>query len=214
MKTQSKKSRFRQIQGKCALLFAGLFLHAGFSAGQQAYDNFEGNSVVCYNVQRASQLDTVAVNPAPDKVNPSGYCAKYVRGRLRYDNIKICPKGKLASVENYATYEGEPPKIKMKVFTTAPVGSMVEIQLGKKEGNPYPEAIHSQFQAFTTVTGAWEELEFRFAVTPKGSETSVKNINQVTVLFNPNTNSTDTWYFDDITGPPIPDRRTVKSHKQ
>jgi hypothetical protein len=170
---------------------------------QQLYDNFEGQSVLCYNVQKSSLLDTVVANPLPDRVNKSSSCARYLRGRQRYDNIKIRLKGPVNGVSKYATYEGVPPKFTMKVFTTAPPGTPIEIQLGKKEGNAYPEGTHSQFQAFTSKSGAWEELEFKFALIPKGSQTRESEINQLTILFYPNSNTNHVYYFDDIQGPEI-----------
>jgi hypothetical protein len=176
-------------------------LLTGFIVGQQTYDNFEGNSLVCYNIKKGGSIDTTATNPAPDKINSSGKCARYVRGKYRYDNIKMCTKTKLTGIADYATYLGQPAKIKMKVYTNAPVGTLVEIHLQKKSGNAYPEGTFAQFQAYTTVSGAWEELEFKFAETPKGSQTSADEIEQVTLLFNPNSTDKEIFYFDDISGP-------------
>jgi hypothetical protein len=182
-----------------------VMLTAGVTAmdGQQLYDNFESGGVVSFYVPRAAQLETLAPNPNPDQVNSSEKCARFSRSRQRYDYIKIYPSSKLESVQSYATYEWEAPKIKMKVYTTAPPGSTVEIQLGKKEGNAYPEGVHSQYQAITSVKGAWEELEFHYAVSPKGSETRASQVDQITLLFNPNSNTTHLWYFDDIQGPAL-----------
>jgi hypothetical protein len=116
--------------------------------------------------------------------------------------------GKLVGVSEYATYIGNPPQLKMKVYTAAPVGTLVEILLGcRGRNNEYPAGTHSQYQAYTTVSNAWEELEFKFSQIPEGSETSATQIDQLTLLFNPNTSTSDTYYFDDITGPVlIPDK--------
>ena len=91
----------------------------------------------------------------------------------------------------------------MKVYTTAPVGTLIEIQLGKREGIAYPDGTHSQFQARTTVSNAWEELVFTYAVTPKDSRTSASQVDQITVVFNPNSATNDVYYFDDLTGPAV-----------
>jgi hypothetical protein len=90
----------------------------------------------------------------------------------------------------------------MKIYTTAPVGTLVEILLGSRQGNnDYPAGTNSQYQAYTSVTNKWEELEFKFSQIPQGSETSTTQIDQVTLLFNPNSANSDKYYFDDITGP-------------
>jgi len=83
---------------------------------------------------------------------------------------------KLADVSPFATYLGIPPKIKMKIYTTAPVGTLVEILLGSKNGNnDYPAGTNSQYQAYTTVSNGWQQLEFKFSQIPQGSETSTHN---------------------------------------
>lgn len=189
------------INNRVALISLLFITCNGF--GQQVYDNFEGNYFITYNLKKAGKLDSTAANPLKDKVNPSSKCAMYTRGKQRFDNIKMEIKGKLTNVDKYATYEGIPPKIKMKIFSTAPIGTMVEIQLGKKSGMSYPEGTHSQYQALTTVTGKWEELEFKFSQIPPGSQTSTSEIDQAILLFNPNTNGSELYYFDDITGPSI-----------
>ena len=155
-----------------AVLYAMLLLNAGLSSAQQTYDTFEGERFVTYFTPKNwGKLDTVAANPAADSVNQSSRCASYKRSRQRYDYIKLYPSVKFADVEQYATYDDNAPKFKMKVFSTAPVGSLIEIQMGKKTGNAYPEGTHSQYQAFTKTTNQWEVVEFKYSQTPKGSET-------------------------------------------
>ena len=78
----------------------------------------------------------------------------------------------------------------------------MEILLGNKNGNnDYPAGTNSQYQVYTTKTNAWEELEFKFSQIPQGSQTSTSQINQITLLFNPNSSTSDAYYFDEITGP-------------
>lgn len=175
----------------------------GSACGQsQEYDNFEGSKSIKYGA-RTGVLDTVVKNPAPNKVDSSAKCALYIRNSTKkFDNIKMSVSGKLVGVNEYATYLGIPPKLKMKVYTTAPAGTLVEILLGSKgRNNEYPAGTHSQYQAYTTVINAWEEIEFKFSQIPEGSETSAEEIDQITLLFNPNSSTSDSYYFDDITGP-------------
>ena len=178
------------------------------------YDNFEGSKALYYGTKNGT-IDTVAKNPAPNAVNGSALCAKYVRNDAKkFDNIKMSVAGKLVDVSPFATYKGIPPKLKMKIYTSAPIGTLVEILLGSKGRNTeYPAGTNSQYQAHTTVMNAWEELEFKFAQIPQGSETSAVQIDQVTLLFNPNSSTADTYYFDDITGPPIAIDSAVSDNK-
>ena len=182
--------------------------------GQEVYDNFEGNSKVTYDLKKGGKMDSAAANPKPDNANDSWGCAEYTRSRQRYDNIKMNLNGTLGEVGAYSTYSGTPKKLKLKVFTTAPVGTLVEIHLGKSTGNAYPEGTHSQYQAFTSVSGKWEVLEFKFAQIPPGSKTLASSINQVTLMFNPYMNTDETFYFDDLEGPPLQPAVTLKEDKK
>jgi len=196
---------------KYTLLFSACLLQAGIMFSQsQAYDNFEGSKSLHYGA-RSGALDTAAANPYLDNVNKSGKCAKYVRNiEKKFDNIKMNFNGKMTDVTKYATYTGIPPKLTMKVYTNAPVGTLVEIQLGKAGVNEYPAGTHSQYQAYTTVSNAWEQLEFKFSQVPKGSETAASDVDRLTLLFNPNSITADTYYFSEITGPSITASTTEK----
>lgn len=190
---------------KCSLLLSVFLFPTVLAFGQtQSYDNFEGTKTVSYS-SKNGVLDSVAKNPASNTVNSSAKCAMYVRNRTKkFDNIKMNVSGKITDVSPFATYTGIPPKLKMKLYTTAPVGTLVEILLGNKLGNnAYPEGTNSQYQAYTTVSNAWEELEFKFAQIPEGSQTATTQVDQVTLLFNPNSTTSDTYYFDDLTGPSV-----------
>lgn len=190
---------------KNALLIS-LFLLFSVSLNSQSlcYDNFEGSKYLYYS-EKFGVLDTLSKNPSPNKTDSSKRCALYIRnGSKKFDNIKMSLYGNLIHVDSFATYLGVPPQISMKIYTTAPVGTLVEILLGSKGRNTeYPGGTNSQYQAYTTVTNTWEELKFKFSQIPQGSETSFTEIDQVTILFFPNSSNSDTYYFDEITGPSI-----------
>jgi hypothetical protein len=202
MRAKNTRTVFTSF-GKFILLMVTVSI-SGFTRAQQIYDDFEGNRVLHYG-ERTGVLDSAAKNPAPNAVNNSQKCGLYVRnGAKKFANIKMSIPQKLTGVDAYATYLGIPPKLKMKVYTGAPVGTLVEILLGSKRGNnDYPAGTHSQYQAYTTKTNEWEELEFKFSQIPQGSETSATQIDQVVLLFNPNSSTSDTYYFDDLTGPTV-----------
>ncbi len=210
MKTQKKVFRLfgtKTIQGnmkKCAILFSACLFQVGSIYSQSvAYDNFEGNKSVHYGA-KTGVLDTLAENPSKNSINGSKKCAKYVRnGKQKFDNIKMNLFGKLIGVDKYATYAGVPSTFSMKVYTTAPVGTIIELQLGKNGKHEYPVGINSIYQAHTTVSNAWEIVQFKFSQIPKGSETSETQIDEILLLFNPNSLTADTYYFDDITGPSL-----------
>jgi hypothetical protein len=196
----SKKAKYANaVLGMAFILVCG-----GAGAQGIVYDDFEGNRYLTYG-ERSGVLDTLAKNPAPNKVNSSARCALYVRnGSKKFANIKMNLLRRPSNVEAYATYLGVPPKLKLKVYTSAPPGTLVEILLGSRSGNnDYPAGTHSQYQAYTSVSNQWEELEFKFAQIPQGSETGAAQIDQAVLLFNPNSSTSDTYYFDDLVLPPL-----------
>jgi hypothetical protein len=171
--------------------------------------------MVKYQAARnGAKFDSAAVNPKRSSVNASAYCARFSRSHLRYDYVKLLPAGKLTNVGTYATYAQPAPKVKMKVYTNAPVGTLVEIQFGKRDAlTAYPDGTHSQYQAYTKKTGQWEELEFMFSQVPKGSMTAENEVDQVTVLFMPNSSMQYEFYFDDLSGPPIAEAQVKTTRK-
>lgn len=202
--------KFRLLSGKKFWLIATFFMfQMGVIFSQKVvYDNFDGKKFIHYG-ERTGMLDSLAINPTKDSVNKSHGCALYKRNASKkFDNIKMCVHGRLTGVEEYATYLGIPPRFRIKVYTSAPAGTLVEILIGSKNGNnDYPAGTNSQYQTYTTKTNTWEELEFKFSQVPQGSETAFDQIDQVTLLFNPNSSTSDTYYFDDITGPGIVEKQ-------
>ena len=196
---------------KNSVLVLAAFLSIGNIKSQTlCYDNFEGTKTIRYS-EKTGVLDSLAKNPGPDSVNNSKKCGKYIRNAgKKFDNIKMKLPANLTDVDSYATYLGIPPRFKMKVYTSAPAGTLVEILLGRESGNAdYPSGTHSQYQAYTTVSNKWETLEFKFSQIPQGSETTSAQIDQATLLFNPNSSTSDTYYFDELAGPPLLTKETT-----
>src|SRR4051812_33360533 len=163
-------SQYITLGLSAALLFT---IDSAYAQGT-VYDDFDGNKSLNYG-ERTGVLDSTAKNPQADNVNSSGKCALYIRNKgKKFDNIKMELPRRMSDVSSYATYLGVPPKLKLKVYTNAPAGTLVEILLGSRSGNnDYPAGTNSQYQAYTSKTNTWEELEFKFSQIPQGSETSV-----------------------------------------
>lgn len=167
---------------------------------QQNYCDFEGIKEMHFGVYTGI-LDSSHVNPGPNGINPSVLCAKYIRDTAMYDNIKIYPETKLVDVSPYATLTTL--KIKMKLYTSAPVGSTIQLQLGIKSDDNYPSGIHSEYTAVTTAQNAWQLISFNYLQSPTGSMASPTDIDKIVILLRPNTSGRDTMYFDDLTGPEL-----------
>jgi hypothetical protein len=178
------------------ILFCGNFIFS-----QQMYIDFDTTQQAKL-YYKSGRIDIKAGNPKPCEVNASSRCAKYNRtSSLPYDNIKFALSKKLENVMKYASYEANAPKIKMKVFTGAAPGTVVEIQLAKLSELEYPLSVHSHYRAVTQKQNEWEELVFTYSHSPKGSIVKANEINMIYILFAPETKSSDKFYFDDISGP-------------
>ncbi|MCE9540055.1 MAG: T9SS type A sorting domain-containing protein [Bacteroidetes bacterium] len=172
------------------------------AAGQQNYCDFEGNKVLSFGLS-AGVLDSFALNPNPNGVNGSSRCARYVRDTVVYDIIRLYPNMKLVDVTAYADSSAQSPKIKMKLYTSAPVGTEIQLQLGMKSIDSYPAGTHSSYAGKTTVQNAWEQITFYYYESPVGSTVLPTNIDKIILLFDPLSTSRDTMYFDDLAGPPL-----------
>ena len=170
-------------------LFLSLFVFTyGFS--QSLPINFEADVTTADFVDFDGGTATVTANPAMSGINTSTSVARIIRnGGAIFAGSKILLSANL----DFSVMT----KITMKVYTTAPIGTTVKFKL---EGSgPSVEV-----DALTTVSGAWETLEWVFAGTPN-------NLNEIVFMFDfgnvgdGTTNST--FYFDDVaqvTGPPAP----------
>jgi hypothetical protein len=176
------------------------FATVGFSFAQQKYCSTEDSNINTFGY-RDGKLDSLASNPKENSVNNSQKVIKYVRSSSKFDNLKIHPAGLLEDVSGFSTFHKDAQKIKMKVYSSAPAGTMIEIQFTKQGVDGYPKGVQSQYQAKTTKKNEWEELIFTFVNAPEGSQVGVKDIDEIVVLFAPNSTSTDTFYFSDLNGP-------------
>jgi beta-glucanase (GH16 family) len=143
-------------------------------------------------------LSTVS-NPGSNAINSSANTAKYVRNSsqqydaLFYDNCLLDDGTQYASA--MPTY-----MIKMDLYTTAPVGTQVQLQLANAGAwGSYPLGIHSYYTATTTVANQWQTLTFAFAgiADPAGASYQ-SNLDRMVFLFNPNSYTNHTYYFDNI----------------
>lgn len=153
--------------------------------------DFENDITTTDFVDFDGGIATVTTNPMPSGINTSNSVAQIVR-----DGGAIFAGSKIILTDNLDF--SVLTKISMKVYTTAPIGTTVKFKL---EGS----APSVEVDAFTTVSGAWETLEWIFVGTPN-------NLNQIVFMFDfgnlgdGTTNST--FYFDDIEqvlGPTAPE---------
>ena len=183
-------------------IFVLIYIFILDAKGQQNYCDFEGNKVINFGLSNGI-LDSFAINPGANSINGSNYCARYIRDTSLYDIIRIYPILRLVDVSTYADTSSQAPKIKIKLYSSAPVGTEIQLQLGKKSIDTYPAGTHSSYAGITTAQNAWELVTFYYYESPIGSMVLPTDIDKIILLFHPLSNSRDTIYFDDLQGPPL-----------
>lgn len=159
-----------------------------------SFENFDAASDVTFN--SATGTLTEVSNPAPNVVNSSTVSGKYDRdGSEQYDVLVY----DVSSITDASQYVNEDRKFYMDVYTNAPVGTEILIQLETPVATPtnYPSGRHSRYSATTKTTGTWERLVFRLLDTPDASAGDT-SVDQMVILFASNTFTADTYYFDNL----------------
>jgi len=170
-------------------LFATLFI-ASLCGAQSLPIDFETDVTTEDFVDFDGGEATVLANPSIGGINTSATVAQIVRdGGAIFAGSKIILDDNLDFSVNTV--------LSMKVYTTAPVGTIVKFKLESANG-------FAEVDMPTTVSGEWETLEFVFAGTPN-------NLNEVVFMFDfgnvGDGSEASTFYFDDveqISGPPAP----------
>jgi hypothetical protein len=181
------------------LICFGINYSISAQTAQQDYCDFEGNNVINFGIYTGS-IDSMFANPAPNPVDSSSYCAMYIRDTTIYDFIKMYTTTKLEDITLYADSSTQAPKMTMKLYSTAPVGTLIQLQLGIKSVDNYPTGLHSEYTAVTAMQNAWELVTFRFSQSFPGGFATTTNIDKIILLFAPGTTTQDTMYFDDLMG--------------
>lgn len=174
---------------KSITLIATLFI-ASFCGAQSLPFNFEGDITTEDFVDFDGGEATVLANPSVSGINTSATVAQIVRdGGAIYAGSKIILDDNLDFSVNTV--------MSMKVYTTAPVGTIVKFKLESASG-------FAEVDMPTTVSGEWETIEWVFAGTPN-------TLNEVVFMFDfgnvGDGSESSTFYFDDveqIAGPPAP----------
>ncbi|RED93406.1 family 16 glycosylhydrolase [Marinoscillum furvescens] len=135
-------------------------------------------------------------NPAPDALNGSAQVGKYIRNSAEQYDVLVYSTSAISDADSYST---KVDKFYMDVYTNAPVGTPILIQLETSvaTSSNYPSGRHSRYHAETTQSGGWERLKFRLLDQPDPSADNL-DVSTIIVLFNSNTYTGDTYYFDNL----------------
>ena len=188
---------------KNLLSFAFIFSFIGSIFSQELWDNFEDVRRTEYGFFSGLLFDQEAENPETDGVNTSEVCARYVRnGGELYDVIIVDPETGFI-MDDLSGFVDGTKKMSLLVNTTAAVTIQITLEnKGLALPANYPTGRHSEYTVTTSGSGIWEEFEFNFVNRP---DPNVDNfsVDRMVILFAPNTNTADEYFFDDLFGPEL-----------
>ncbi|MBC7450094.1 MAG: T9SS type A sorting domain-containing protein, partial [Cytophagales bacterium] len=137
-----------------------------------------------------------AANPGTNAINASSQVASYIRNAgTQYDLLYYSAD----IVSNSTEYENGKKILFMDVYTTAPVGTIINWQFENKArvAGAYPSGRRAVFVGKTTVQNQWERIKFLYNSTPDAA-TPVTSIDQFTFLVKPDSYTNHTYYFDNL----------------
>lgn len=155
--------------------------------------NFDEQGAATY----ASSTGTLSVvqNPAPNAVNGSALCGRYVRNSQEQYDVLVYNTSAISNANLYSSGES---RFFIDVYTNAPVGTEILLQLETSNASPsnYPTGRHSRYVATITQNGSWHRLPFIFLDKPDGNASP--NVSKIILLFNSNSHTGDTYHFDNL----------------
>ncbi len=184
------------IQGSCGLDTVGLdvVIQAPFST-EFVLENFDDGGLIDYSFSTGTFTDE-AMNPAMDSINGSEQVGRYIRSNEDQYDVLFYDTD---AIHDASSFVDGKKRLSMKIYTDAPIGSTILVQLESKAraSVEYPTGRHSRYQVVTQQQNAWHTLQIPFLDRPDQNQSPL-SVDQIAILFAPNTFSSDIWYFDDF----------------
>jgi hypothetical protein len=179
------------------LLITALLAPA-ITTAQVTWDNFENERRVNYGFI-SGVLIPYNENPDQSGANTSQVAAQYIRNGVEQFDV-ILMQSAMASVTDYVNGT---KTMSMDIWSPqAGVTVQITLENASLAQGPYPAGRHSEYQATTTVAEQWETLTFNLTGLPDGGVTA-DALNQLVLLIAIGTNTSDTYFIDNIRGPEL-----------
>jgi beta-glucanase (GH16 family) len=159
-----------------------------------SFENFDEPAIVTLGTYTGVYSEVP--NPAPGGVNTSAISGKYIRNSSQqYDVLTY----NISTLGDANVYADRINKFYMDVYTSAPVGTEILLQLetSTATSSNYPSGRHSRYVATVTAQNQWQRLAFSFLDRPDGGA-SPTGIVRMILLFASNTFTGDTYYYDNL----------------
>ena len=177
-----------------SFLFIGIL---AFTAKSQVmWDNFQDVRKGTYGFINGSFIPYFG---NPDQTgNTSITCASYTRNAAETFDVIILDE----PMADLSDYVGGSKQMSIDVWSPA-AGTTIQITLENSTTalpDNFPAGRHSVYLTTTTVAAAWETLTFTFDNQPDAGVPNT-DVDRMVLLFNPNSNTNDTYFWDNLMGP-------------
>ena len=159
------------------------------------FENFDDPANVTLNLATGT-LNEIS-NPDPSGVNTSALSGEYTRNAGEQYDVLVYDTSAIGDAGQYVSKQ---KKFSLDVYTAAPAGSVVLLQLEDSSvatPSNYPTGRHSRYQVQTTVQNQWERLEIPYLDRPDPG-TADNAVDTAIFLFAPNTFTGDVYVFDNF----------------
>jgi len=178
----------------CATLSDSLTISLLADTCKIMYDNFDDTIYVSY--EGTGTLDEKFPNPSQDDINSSALVAQYQRSELEtYDVLGVND----IALENALLYENKSRIFYMDLFTSAPVGTQIILQLENSSLNAgaFPQGRRSKFIGTVEKQNEWHTVEFKYNQIIN-SATAPDQVDHIAILFDPGNLTGDIYYLDNF----------------
>jgi hypothetical protein len=188
--------------------FASLQLAASAQNNTQLIMDFDGTEKGNF-VYSDGFLDTNYDNPDTTGENKSAKVALYERSSSAMEAVVVLNTSDVMRINAFTSNSPLAPKFRIKLWTEAPVGTIIQIQVGDIAIDTYPDGFHSTYEARTTTQSEWEDLVFSFVQLVPGGLTDTTKLDKIVFMFNPQSMTDDVYHFDSIVGPQFQDFTSI-----
>lgn len=168
---------------------------------QTTWDNFEDVRKGTYGFINGTFIP-YNENPDQSGANTSLVAAAYTRNAAELFDVLIID----APMADLSDYVSGTKQMSIDVWSPA-AGIPIQITLENSETalpDNFPTGRHSVYLTETTVAQQWETLTFTFDTQPDAGVPNT-DVDRLVLLFNPNTNSGDQYFLDNLMGPELAD---------
>lgn len=159
------------------------------------FENFDDPATVTFASATGALVEIA--NPDTSGINPSALVGEYTRNAGEQYDVLVYDTSAIGDAGQYASKQ---KKFSLDVYTSAPVGSVVLLQLEDSSvatPSNYPAGRHSRYQVETTVQNQWERLEIPYLDRPDPG-TAGGAVDTAIFLFAPNSFTGDVYTFDNF----------------